>query len=72
MEQPTSFGLNSDGTPTDLYKKYRKSGSSKAAIAQAIKTGYREAFERNEYAYNLSKEQFKRTVQRIDCRNHRL
>ena len=57
--------LNSDGTPTDLYKRYRNSSTSKAAIAQAIKTGYREAFERNEYAYNLSKEQFKGLVVEI-------
>ena len=57
--------LKSDGAPTDLYKKYRNSGESKAALAEAIKNGYREAFERNEYANGLTKEQFKGLVVEI-------
>lgn len=57
--------LNSDGTPTDLYKKYRNGSTSKAAVAQALKIGYREAFERNEYANGLPKEQFKGLVVEI-------
>src|SRR5436190_13416198 len=51
--------LNSDGTPTDLYKRYRNPATAKAAVAQAIKNGYRELFERNEYANTLKKEQLK-------------
>jgi Family of unknown function (DUF5343) len=57
--------LNSDGTPTDLYKRYRNSQSSKAAVAQAIRNGYRELFQRNEYAYQLTKEQLKGLVVEI-------
>lgn len=57
--------LASDGTPTDLYKKFRNSDSTKAAMAQALRTGYREAFERNEYAYNLDKGKFKGLVVEI-------
>jgi len=57
--------LNSDGTPTDLYKRYRNSDTAKAAIAQALRTGYREAFDRNEYASSLTKEQFKGLVVEI-------
>jgi hypothetical protein len=57
--------LNSDGTPTELYKKYRNSSTSKVAMAEAIKIGYREAFERNEYVNSLSKEQFKGLVVEI-------
>lgn len=45
--------LGSDGTPTNLYKKYRNPASSKAAMAEAIKNGYADLFERNEYVYNL-------------------
>jgi Family of unknown function (DUF5343) len=57
--------LNSDGTPTDLYKRYRNSHTSRAAIARALKTAYRELFERNEYANSLNKEQFKGLVVEI-------
>src|SRR5438132_4614622 len=46
--------LKSDGTPTDLYKAFRNSSTGKAAIAEAMKVGYREIFDRNEYAGNLS------------------
>lgn len=57
--------LNSDGTPSDLYKRYRNPHTSKAAMAQALRNGYREIFERNEYANSLSKEQFKGLVVEI-------
>jgi hypothetical protein len=54
--------LNSDGTPTDLYKAFRNPTSAKAAMAEAIKAGYREVFDRNEYAGALNKDQFKGMV----------
>ena len=57
--------LNSDGTPTDLYKAFRNPTTSKAAIAEAIKAGYREVFERNEYAGNLNKDDLKGLVVEI-------
>ncbi len=57
--------LNSDGTPTDLYKKFRNNKTSKAAMAAAIRKGYSEAFERNEYTNELSKEDFKGLVVEI-------
>lgn len=57
--------INTDGTPTDLYKKLRNSKTSKHSMAQAIKNGYRELFERNEYAYNLSAEELKGLVVEI-------
>ena len=57
--------LNSDGTPTDLYKRYRNPHTARAAIAQALRTGYRELFERNEYANNLNKDQLKGLVVEI-------
>lgn len=47
--------LQQDGSPTDLYKKFRSSNTSTAAMAQAIKHGYSELFERNEYAHELPK-----------------
>ena len=66
--------LNSDGTPSDLYKAWRNSSTAKAAMAQAIKAGYREAFERNEYANSLGKDAFKGLVVEItgDASNSRV
>lgn len=57
--------LNSDGTPTDLYKKFRNDSTSGAAMAEALKIGYREAFERNEYANDLNKKDLKGLVVEI-------
>jgi Family of unknown function (DUF5343) len=57
--------LNSDGTPTELYKSFRNPRSSKGALGQAIKKAYHEVFERNEYAGNLSKDDFKGLVAEI-------
>lgn len=49
--------LSSDGSPAELYKQFRSTNSatSKAAIAQAIKTGYSDLYSRNEYVHSLSK-----------------
>lgn len=51
--------LNSDGSPTSLYRKFRNTATSRAAIAEAVRTGYSEIFERNEYANNLVEAEFK-------------
>jgi hypothetical protein len=45
---------NSDGTPSDLYKRFRNGPTSGEAAAQAVRIGYRELFEVNEYCYELS------------------
>ena len=45
--------LAPDGTPTDLYKRFRNPQQSKAAIAQAIKNGYPTLYERNEFVHAL-------------------
>ena len=57
--------LNSDGTPTDIYKAFRNPSTSKASIAEAIRTGYRELFDRNEYVGNLSREELKGLVVQV-------
>lgn len=51
--------LASDGTPTDLYKRFRNSTESGAAAAAAIKTGYSILYEANEYAHDLPDEKLK-------------
>ena len=49
--------LNSDGTPTELYKAFRNPNptQSKAAMAQAIRTGYADLFARTESADTLDR-----------------
>lgn len=57
--------LNSDGTPSDLYKSLRNPTTSKVALAQAIKNAYAELFDRNEFAGSLKKEELKGLVVEI-------
>lgn len=51
-----------DGTPTDLYKKFRNSATEGWAAAQALRTGYAPLFVRNEYMYKLDDEELKGLV----------
>jgi Family of unknown function (DUF5343) len=57
--------LGSDGKPSDIYKQFRNPSQSGASIAAAMKLGYRELFERNEYAGSLPKDQLKGLVVEI-------
>jgi hypothetical protein len=47
--------LSSDGTPTDIYNKFRDLNHSKTAMAQAVRTGYSDLFTRNETAHKLDR-----------------
>lgn len=58
-DQMTAFlkklGLaNSDGTPNELYRKFRNPASSGGAIAAAIRHAYAPLYVRNEYMHELS------------------
>lgn len=44
----------SDGTPTELYKRFRNQVNGGAALAEGIKHGYAELSTANEYFYKLS------------------
>jgi hypothetical protein len=44
----------SDGAPTDLYKRFRNHATSGAAVADAVKIGYRELTQANEYFFDLN------------------
>lgn len=46
--------LNTDGTPTSLYDRFRNDTTSKAAVAEAIRNGYKPLFQANEYAYKVN------------------
>jgi Family of unknown function (DUF5343) len=47
--------LGSDGTPTELYRRFRNSSESKAAMAEAIRKGYSDLYKVNENVHNLNK-----------------
>jgi len=47
--------LNADGSPTELYSKFKTEGGRKAAMAAGIRHGYPDVFKRNEYAHKLDK-----------------
>jgi hypothetical protein len=54
--------ISTDGTPTPLYSKFRNEEERGKAMAQAIRYGYKEVFERNEYAHDLEKSKFKNLI----------
>jgi len=43
----------SDGTPTDIYKRFRNPDSAGRAMADAIRLGYQNLLKANEYFYRL-------------------
>lgn len=53
--------LSSDGTPTDIYKKFRNPNAniSGAAMSEAMQIGYQELYNRNEYWHKLDKGELK-------------
>ena len=66
--------LGSDGIPTELYKAFRNPTESGRAAAEALRTGYKEVFEVNEYANELDDAELKGVVVQItglepDARN---
>ena len=58
--------INSDGSPSPLYHRFRGSeDESKAAIAEAIRKGYAPLYKRNEYAHNLDKKKLEGLIREI-------
>ena len=48
-----------DGSPTNLYKKFRNPATEGWAAAQALKAGYEPLYTRNEYMHKLTDEELK-------------
>ena len=46
--------VNSDGSPTELYRLFRARATAGGAIAKAIKHGYKPLSDANEYFYDLN------------------
>lgn len=57
--------LQADGTPTDLYSRYRNPSERGAAMAEGMKIGYTMVFERNEFAYDLGKDKLTNLIVEI-------
>lgn len=54
--------IQSDGTPTDIYTRFRNVDSSGAAMAEAMRHGYVDIFKKNEFAHALPDEKLKNLV----------
>jgi hypothetical protein len=54
--------LGTDAAPTDLYKAFRNTGQSGAAVAQAMRIGYKPLFDMNVRAHDLSDSELKGLV----------
>jgi hypothetical protein len=50
---------NPDGTPSNIYKKFRNSTTAGSAVADALKTGYASLYARNEYMHQLPDDKLK-------------
>jgi hypothetical protein len=48
-----------DGTPSEIYKRFRNPSSSGAAVAEALRIGYPALFQRNETWYTLNDEELR-------------
>lgn len=58
--------INSDGSPSALYHRFRGSvDESGAAMAQAIRIGYAPLYKRNEFAHQLEKKKLEGLVREI-------
>jgi hypothetical protein len=57
--------VGTDGVPTDLYRKFRNPAKGGAAVADAIKIGYRELLQANEYFYKLSEKELKALIVQV-------
>ncbi len=62
--------LNSDGSPSQLYKQFRNPSTSATSLASALRHGYKELYSRNEYCHNLDKKAFKGLVMEATGESH--
>lgn len=57
--------LKGDGSPSDTYERYRNRASSGAAMAEAIRHGYKALYRVNEYAHKLSDADLKGAIVQV-------
>lgn len=51
--------VNSDGSPTSIYKKFRNQATRGVAAAESLKFGYAQLYRRNEFLHELSDKDLK-------------
>lgn len=54
--------ISADGTPTELYKKFRNSATRGTAMAEALKIAYAPLYTVSEYAHDLDPKKFRDAV----------
>lgn len=59
-----------DGTPTELYKRFRNPSTGGSAIADAIKNSYKELAAANEYFYKLSDKELQGLIVQVTGLDH--
>lgn len=57
--------VNSDGTPSDLYIRFRNPSDSEVAVAEAIKIGYKALYDSNEYTHELGDDDLKGLIVQV-------
>ncbi|HTX13176.1 MAG TPA: DUF5343 domain-containing protein [Solirubrobacteraceae bacterium] len=57
--------LNADGSPTELYRRFRNPAASGAAAAEAVRRGYSALYEVNEYVHELPDPELKGVVVQV-------
>ena len=54
--------VNTDGTPTDIYNKFRNKATSGTAALDALKIGFAPLFKRNEFMHKLNEDELRGLV----------
>lgn len=54
--------LAGDGSPTSLYDQYRNPTTQRTALAEGVRNAYREVFDRNQYASELTRDKLSALV----------
>jgi hypothetical protein len=62
--------INSDGTPSSLYKKFRNPTTSKSSLGEALRKGYGDIFAKDENADKLDKVKFRGLVMEATGESH--
>jgi len=57
--------VGSDGAPTDLYKRFRNPATGGAAVADAIRIGYRDLLQANEFFHLLSDKELQALITQV-------
>jgi hypothetical protein len=57
--------VTSDGTPTPLYGRFRNPDTRGTAMAEGLRSAYKELYDRSEYAHDLDKDKLRNMVMEV-------